>query len=171
MLDRQIFLMGLPGCGKRSLGRRAAQELGLPFTELEAWIKEGTGWSMGELKASQGEEGFRRIETAALARLTRIRPGIIALRPETPLLRENVCIMRSWGSLILIERPLESILATFEADKHPEMDRDPEGRLREMEAACIPVFRKAADVRMPDQGDEETAYALLLRVLKERYHA
>ena len=171
MLDRQIFLMGLPGCGKRSLGHRAARELGLPYTEMEAWIAEGTGLSMAELKTSQGEEGFRKIETSALARLTLTRPGIIVLGAETPLRRENVGIMRGWGSLILIERPLESILATFEAERYPELGADPEARLRELDAEWMPVYRKAADVRMPDREDEETAYALLLRVLRERYHA
>ena len=171
MLDRQIFLTGLPGCGKRSLGRRAARELGLPFTELEAWIEEGTGFSMAELKASQGEDGFRKIEAAALAMLTRARPGIIAVGAETPLHRENVGIMRGCGSLILIERPLDSILSSLDAAKYPQLGDNPEACLREMYEAYMPVYQKTADVRMPDREDEETAYALLLRVLRERYHA
>lgn len=171
MLDRQIFLIGLPGCGKRSLGRRAARELGLPFTELEAWMAEGTGLSTAELKDSQGMDVFIKMEAAALAMLTRARPGIIAVGTETPMYRENVGIMRGWGSLILIERPLESILSSLNVENYPQMGDHPEARLREMYEAYMPVYRKAADVRMPDREDEETAYALLLRVLRERYHA
>ena len=43
MLDRQIYLIGMPGSGKSSLGRRAARETGLPFTDLDGWIEERAG--------------------------------------------------------------------------------------------------------------------------------
>ncbi|MBR2823142.1 MAG: hypothetical protein IKE24_05610 [Clostridia bacterium] len=171
MLDRHIFLIGMPGCGKRSLGRRAARELGLPFTDLEEWLAEGMGISPAELRARQGEAENRRMEAAALAWLTRARPGIITVGAATPLNRANLGIMRGWGSLILIDRPLEEILADFQPEKYPEMGDNPEGKLREMEETLLPELRKAADVRMPDKEDEETAYALFLRILKERYHA
>ncbi len=171
MLDRQLFLIGMPGSGRHTLGRRAALELGLPFTDLEEWITLAAGRSVSEIRDQLGEDGLRRAEAAALAWLTRSRPGLIAVRPETPLSRENVGIMRSWGSLILIDRPLENILADFDAEKHPGIGQNPEARLREMDADWMPVYRKLADVCLPDREDEETAYALLLRVLRERYHA
>ena len=171
MLDRQIFLIGLPGSGRHTLGRRAALELGLPFTDLEEWMTLATGRSVSEIRDQVGEDGLRKAEAAALAWLTRGRPGLIVVRPETPLIPENLGIMRCWGSLILIDRPLENILADFDAETHPDLGENPEERLREMDENWMPVYRKAADVRMPDREDEGWAYALLLRVLRERYHA
>ena len=171
MLDRQIFLIGMPGSGRHTLGRRAALELGLPFTDLEEWVTLATGRSVSEIGDQLGEAGLRRVEAAALAWLTRGRPGLIAVRPETPLTRENLGIMRSCGSLILIERPLENILTDFDAEKHPGIGENPEARLREMDENWMPIYRKAADVCMPAWEDEEAVYALLLRVLRERYHA
>ena len=57
MLDRQIYLIGMPGSGKSSLGRRAARETGLPFTDLDSWIEERAGITIPEIFEKYGEEG------------------------------------------------------------------------------------------------------------------
>jgi shikimate kinase len=171
MLDRQIYLIGMPGSGKSSLGRRAARETGLPFTDLDGWIEERAGITIPEIFEKYGEEGFRRMETGALAFLTRERPGIIAPGGGAAMAPENRKIMRAWGSILLLDRPLEQILADLRTENRPLLQENPEEQLQELYDKRMPVYREAADVRIPNPGDYQTALNLLVRVLRERYHA
>ena len=171
MLDRQIYLIGMPGSGKSTLGRRAARELGLPFTDLDEWIEEAAGMTVSDIFAKYGEEGFRRAETGALETLTRKRPGIISLGGGAAMKPENRRIMRSWGSVILLDRSVEDILTTLRPEERPLLRDNPEQALRELYEARMPVYRALADVTMPNRGEFESTLQLLVRVLKERYHA
>lgn len=171
MLSRQIFLAGMPGSGKSTLGRKAAHEVGIPFLDLDGWIAERAGMSVPEIFSRHGEEGFRRMETGALVYLTREKPGLIALGGGTAMNPVNQKIMRNWGSIILLDRPTEQILADLKPEERPLLQEDPEGKLRELYDLRMPVYRRLADVTIPNREDFQAAEYLLVRVLKERYHA
>ena len=95
--SRRIALIGLRGAGKSTLGRRAADRLGLPFLELTALVEESTGMPAGEAISLYGEDGYRLSEREAIARLIdRHQAAIVAVgggiveHPETfELLLEN----------------------------------------------------------------------------------
>ena len=171
MLDRQIFLNGMPDSGKSSLGRRAARDLGLPFTDLDQWIEKKTGLTIPGIFEKYGEPAFRKIETGALVSLTRNRPGLIALGGGTAMTAENRKIMRAWGSVILLDRPLEQILGDIRLEGRPMLQENPEETLRKLYEERMPVYRELADVRIPNDREYDRTLIVLERVLKERYHA
>lgn len=171
MLNRQIFLTGMPGSGKSALGRRAAKEVGTPFIDLDSWIEERAGISIPEIFEKYGEAGFRRMETGALTFLTRTPPGIIALGGGAAMNGVNRKIMRNYGSVLLIDRPVERILSDLDAENRPLLKEDPEGKLRELYDQRMPTYRQLADVTIRNDGEFQTTLNLLVRALKERYHA
>ena len=171
MLERQIYLIGMPGSGKSSLGRRAARELGLPFTDLDQWIEDRAGMPITDLFAKYGESAFRRAEKGALAALTRSRAGIISLGGGTAMDPENRKILRGWGSVILLDRPLEQILSDIRTEERPLLRENPEETLRALYDQRMPVYRHLADVTIRNDGEYQAALTLLMRVLRERYHA
>lgn len=171
MLDRLIYLNGMPNSGKSSLGRRAARDLRLPFTDLDQWIEGKSGMTIPEIFDRYGESTFRRMETIALATLTRNRPGLIALGGGTAMTEENRKIMQAWGSVILLDRPVEQILAEIRTDGRPMLREHPEETMRKLYEIRMPVYRELADVRIPADREYERTLALLERVLRERYHA
>ena len=171
MLDRQIYLIGMPNSGKSSLGQRAARDLRLPFTDMDQWITLKAGMTIPEIFERYGEETFRRAETAALAALTRSRPGLISLGGGAAMKEENRKIMRSWGSVILIDRPLEQIAGDIRTENRPLLRDNPEETLRTLYDGRMPVYRRLADVTIRNDGTYEDALNLLKRVLRERYHA
>ena len=119
MLSRQIYLIGMPGSGKSTVGLRAARDTGVPFLDLDDWIEARAGMTIPEIFEKYGEEGFRRMETNALVYLTRSRPGVISLGGGTPMNPVNRKIMQSYGSVILIDRPLEKILEGLRTENRP----------------------------------------------------
>lgn len=75
----RIALIGLRGAGKTTLGALAAKRLGLPFYELNDQIAQTAGISVTELFALYGQEGYRELESQALARMAHSGPMILAV--------------------------------------------------------------------------------------------
>ena len=66
---QNIILIGMPGCGKSSIGQALANTLHRPFIDADAEIVRRVGCSIPEIFAKDGEPGFRKIESAVLADL------------------------------------------------------------------------------------------------------
>ena len=111
MPDRHIFLIGMQGCGKSSLGKRVARETGIPFADTDALIAQSAGGTVNEFFEQYGEDAFRRAETNVLALLTRARPMMISTGGSIVMNPVNRHILRSWGRIVWIDRPLEEILS------------------------------------------------------------
>ena len=169
MADRHIFLIGMQGCGKSSLGKRVARETGLSFADTDAMVAGSAGGTVNDFFARYGEETFRRAETGALVMLTRAKPMMISTGGGIVMNPENRHIMRAWGTIVLIDRPLEEILTDIKLDRRPEL-RD--GGLSEVERVykeLIPVYRQLADITLRnDQGYHMAVYTLC-RLVRERF--
>ena len=104
-----IVLIGMPGCGKSTVGRTLADATGRPFIDADSEIENLAGMSIPDIFASQGEPGFRAWETKVLAELGKCSGAVIATgggcitRPENyPLLHQNAVI-------IWIKRALDAL--------------------------------------------------------------
>lgn len=87
---KRIALIGLRGAGKSTLGKRLAQEEGMPFIELDREIEQETGIPSREIFALYGQSGYRRIEKRTLERVLRDNPravisvgGGVVAQPES----------------------------------------------------------------------------------------
>jgi shikimate kinase len=75
---RSIVLVGMPGSGKSSIGRRLAQYLGLEFIDADQEIEAAAGMSIADIFAQHGEPYFRSGEARVIARLLDKGPQVIA---------------------------------------------------------------------------------------------
>ena len=169
MPDRHIFLIGMQGCGKSSLGKRVARETGTPFADTDAIVAQSAGGTVNDFFARYGEEKFRIAETNALAMLTRARPMIISTGGGSVMNPVNRHIMRSWGWIVWIDRPLEEILGDIKLDRRPDL-RD--GGLAEVERSYreqMPVYRNLADVTVKNNQGYHMAVYVLSRLIQERF--
>lgn len=84
-----VVLIGSPGAGKSSVGRRLAQRLGVPFADTDTMIEDEAGMSVADLFVTEGEPAFRDREERAVARALLEQPGVLSLgggavlRPST----------------------------------------------------------------------------------------
>ena len=134
LLSRQmenIILIGMPGCGKSSVGKALAAALNRTFLDADEEIVRRAGCSIPEIFAAQAEAGFRRLESAVLADLGK-QSGIVlatgggcVTRPENyPSLHQNGCIVWLTRDLSLLPtdgrpvsqaNPLEALWETRKA--------------------------------------------------------
>lgn len=104
-LFKPVYLWGLPGVGKTTLGKRIASHYNLPFIDLDKAIEKSIGLSPSELIVSQGEPFFRKIETAVLKQISDT-PSIIATGGGAPCFNKNALYMNKKGITIWLNVPL-----------------------------------------------------------------
>ena len=73
------MLVGAPGAGKSTVGRRVAERLGVSFADTDHLIEEAAGMSVSDIFVTAGEPEFRRLEEDAVAEALRLRSGVLAL--------------------------------------------------------------------------------------------
>lgn len=74
-----LVLVGAPGAGKSTVGRRVAERLGVPFDDTDHLIEQQAGMSVSDIFVTAGEPEFRRLEEDAVAQALRTRSGVLAL--------------------------------------------------------------------------------------------
>lgn len=107
-----LYLIGLPGSGKTTLGRQLAAHYGREFLDLDAVIVAEAGQLIPAIFAAEGEAGFRAREAAAL-RSVAARPGpplVVATGGGTPCFHDNVAVLRASGFLLWLDVPLPELV-------------------------------------------------------------
>ncbi|MDE6310307.1 MAG: shikimate kinase [Muribaculaceae bacterium] len=112
-----VFLIGLPACGKTTLGQALARlstpETPISFTDLDSAVEAGEGISISRIFAEMGEPYFRHAESRVL-RLVAETPGrgplIVACGGGTPCNEENIAYMLERGHVVELQASREATL-------------------------------------------------------------
>jgi len=140
-----ISLVGLPGCGKTTVGRQLARRLQLPFTDSDQVIEQRLGCPIREFFAREGEERFRDIEEAVIDELTQ-QPGVLSTGGGAVLRAANREHLRSRGKVVYLKSTAEELFRRLRHDTQRPLLQvsDPLQRLRELYAARDPLYRETA---------------------------
>ncbi len=103
-----IILVGMPGCGKSTIGKALATKLGRPFVDTDEEIVKEVG-DIPTFFAKYGEEAFRKAETAVLARLGKESGLVIATGGGCVTREENYPLLHQNGTIIRIDRDLADL--------------------------------------------------------------
>ena len=163
-----IFLVGLSGTGKSTVGRLLSDRLQLPFSDTDAEIERRTGLPVGEIFARDGETQFREFEREVLGVLARRGYGVVATGGGVPIDPRNRETMARAGSIFWLDAPSETIVARLRGQPslRPLLTGDAQGALDRMRtersecyAACGPCIH--TENRRPHEIADEIV--LLLR--------
>lgn len=107
--EENLWLVGMPGVGKTTVGGLLGQALGRPFVDLDAEIERIAGMPIPEIFAAKGEAGFREIEAQAAINASRGRGTVIATGGGTVLRDANRRAMRESGTVVWLQRDLSRL--------------------------------------------------------------
>ncbi|MEW6059929.1 MAG: shikimate kinase [Actinomycetota bacterium] len=102
-----IYLVGMPGSGKSTVGPELADLLGVPFVELDAEIERAGGKSVVAIFAEEGEARFRELEAAALTETASRDPAVVSCGGGVVLEPANRVTLRATGTVVFLSVPLE----------------------------------------------------------------
>jgi shikimate kinase len=114
-----IFLIGMPGSGKTSIGRELAKETGYRLMDLDAYIVDKEKLSIPNIFKTKGEDYFRAAETRCLKEIMeKVKDSIIAVGGGTPCYNNNMQLMQNGGKTIYLKASVDSLVKRIEDDSN-----------------------------------------------------
>lgn len=152
-----IILIGMPGCGKSTVGRLIAQKTGRTFVDADEAIVKEAGISIPDIFAQSGEAGFRIIETRVLAQLGQQSSLVIATGGGCVTREENYHLLHQNGSCFCLTRELEKL---------PTAGRplSQAGSLEQMYQIRKPMYARFADYTVSNNGSPDECAGEILKL-------
>ena len=158
---RNIVLIGMPGCGKSTVGRSLARRLGKEFVDIDYLITQRAGRPIPEIFAQEGEEGFRRIESQ-ITREAGMRTGCVISTGGGVVTRdENYAPLHQNGVIVHITRNLDLL----PKDGRPISQRTD---LHELWAKRQLMYRSFSDLTADNDGSIEETVEYIIKELDAR---
>ena len=137
---KNIVLIGMPGCGKSTVGMALKDRLNREFIDSDAEIVKRAGIEIPRIFSEYGEVYFRKLESEVISDLSK-RTGIVIATGGGAILNDkNVEELKKNGELIWLNRPIDSIIPT--EDRPLSNDKD---KLIKLYTVREPIYRAAAD--------------------------
>lgn len=164
---RNVFLVGLMGAGKTTIGKALAKRLGHRFVDSDHEIEARTGVTLPTIFEIEGEEGFRKREAQVIADLANDDWQVVATGGGAVLRPDNREHLRTSGFVIYLNVPLPTLCERMRHDrKRPLLQvGDPRQKLRELHAQRDPLYREVADLIV--SGSRITAQSVMQLLVKE----
>jgi len=106
---KNIVLIGMPGCGKSTVGSILAQITGRSFSDIDKLIEEAAGKDITKIFSEDGEEKFRFLETQILGEEIKKNELVIATGGGVVTKPENLGLMRQNSIIVFLKRELEEL--------------------------------------------------------------
>ena len=155
-----IVLIGMPGCGKSTVGALLAEMTGKKFIDADARVKELAGCSIPDIFATQGEAAFRALETQVLRELGKQSGLVIATGGGCVTREQNYPLLRQNGRIFCLDRKLDSL----PTDGRPLSQAT---NLEQMYRIRKPLYQRFADHHIDNSGTPQEASDRILRIWEE----
>lgn len=109
---RNIVLIGMPGCGKTTIGKAVSKETQKKFIDTDDEIVRKTGMSIPEIFERYGEKKFREIEAEVIKEVAALQSAVIATGGGAVLNPLNVSLLKENGITVFIDRPIDDLVTT-----------------------------------------------------------
>ena len=150
-----IFLVGLMGAGKTSVGRVLARRFGKTFYDCDQEIERRTGVKIPVIFEIEGEAGFRAREEHVLRELTALTDIVLATGGGAVLREENRQALRQNGAVVYLRASLEDLWQRTRHDRNRPLlqTADPRAKLEQLFRERDPLYREVASLVM-DTGNQ-----------------
>lgn len=109
---RNLVLVGMPSCGKTTIGKTLAEMLSKNFLDSDEEIVKRQGVTIPKIFEEKGEKYFRNIESEVIAELSKRESAVISTGGGAVLNRKNIENLKQNGLVVFIDRPLEMLVST-----------------------------------------------------------
>lgn len=161
--ETNLVLIGMPGCGKSTLGKRLAEHFNREFLDTDELITKKTGRTPAQIITEEGEAAFRSIESAVIAETGALTGKVISTGGGVITQPANYAPLAQNGILLFINRD-PSLLPT--EGRPLSADADAVMRLYEQR---LPLYRSFADLELPACDTVDATFSVLLDNIRKRF--
>jgi len=156
-MNRSIFLIGMPGCGKSTLGKRLASRLDRPFIDADKELEERCGVTIATMFDIEGEQGFREREHRLLEELSDQDGLVVATGGGVVLREDNRQLLKGKPLVLYLQASVAELWSRLRNDrKRPLLQgADPRGRIEALFQERGPMYESVAD--MSFRGQRQSA--------------
>ena len=159
-----VYLVGMPGSGKSSVGPELARRLGVTFVELDDEVERGAGKHVREVFEQEGEARFRELEAAALVEVAGRDPSVISCGGGVVLEPANRVTLRATGEVVFLSVPLDILEERVRPAAERPLIRE-EGDLGRLFGEREALYREFAAHVVDGSGSVEEVAAAIEREL------
>lgn len=160
-----IFLVGLMGAGKTTVGKLLAKHLGKTFIDSDHEIELRTGVKIPVIFEIEGEAGFRKREEAVIADLSTRKDIVLGTGGGAVLSASNRELLRTQGTVVYLRGTPEQLFERTRHDKNRPLlqSGDPLTKLRDLFAERDPFYREVADLVVDTGRQNVSSFARQLK--------
>ncbi|MCA3180119.1 MAG: shikimate kinase [Burkholderiaceae bacterium] len=171
-LPAALFLVGMMGAGKTTVGRRLARRLERPFVDADRELEVRLGVPIPTIFELEGEAGFRRREAAIIDELTRREPIVLATGGGAVLDPANRAALHERGRVVYLRASVGDLWHRLRRDKVRPLLKapDPRARIEELVRLRDPLYREVAHLVVDTgrQPVDQVVDAILARLAPSR---
>ena len=142
---KNIVLIGMPGCGKTTIGRMLSKKIGYSFVDMDKVIEQ-KGLTIDEL-FEVGEKAFRDVESYVAVELSALSDAVISTGGGVIVRKQNTDSLGKSGIIVFIDRPLKNISKDIKTKKRPLL-RDKQDDLIKLYNERYPLYIDQSDIHI-----------------------
>jgi len=162
-VSKNIVLIGMPGCGKTTLGKVLSENLGLKFVDVDKYIEEKSGKTISQL-FDISEEYFRSVESEVVYELSKEKPSVISTGGGVIKNYINIERLKETGIVIFIDRPIDNIISDVEVSTRPLL-KDGVHKLHELFKERYEIYKKCCDLHVMNDSDINETVKRIMEVM------
>ena len=162
-----VFLVGMMGAGKTTVGKLLAQQLGKTFLDSDEEIQRRTGVTIPHIFDVEGEAGFRQREAQAIHDLVLRDNIVLATGGGAVLAEQNRVALRGNGVVVYLKSSVHDLWQRTRHDRNRPLlqTADPRAKLKELYELRDPIYMQVADLVIPT--GKQSAHSVLERLKQE----
>lgn len=163
-----IYLIGMMGCGKTTVGIKLADKLHLNFFDLDAVIEKQAEMSIPEIFQQFGEAYFRKLEQRGLLKVSKQSNSVVSCGGGIVLNQENIDVMRNTGTIVYINRSIDTIIKNVDHSQRPLL-KNAEHKAKEIFKQRKALYEKSCDFMVNNNTTVEDAVLEIMQKIERNY--
>ena len=160
---KNIVLIGMPACGKSTIGYWLSKKIGYPLLDTDKYLEEKENRIISDIFSNEGEEYFRNLETKYLKELSEKEGLIISTGGGAVKKKENIDILKKNGIVIFLNREINDI--SKENHKHRPLLQDI-NNIQKLYDERIDLYKKYSDIIIKNNDDTSIIVDRIITALK-----
>lgn len=162
-LNKNIILIGMPGCGKTTIGKVLSNRLNVELIDMDWYIEKKSGKTITQI-FEKGEEYFRQLENEAARELGEKKQVIISTGGGVIKNLENIELLKKNGIVVFIDRPVEDIKKNIETSKRPLL-KEGADKICDLFKERYNIYKECCDFQIINDSSIDEIIQKIIKVL------